>query len=69
MPNKTRSENSTLSALIAITAVSSCLMLGAVGTYRLTVGKNELHKEKISEDGKISETDAERETPSSFLHH
>ena len=61
MPNKIRSENNPLSALIAITAVSSCLMLGAVGAYRLTVGGTPPRQEKTTENSTVSETEFESE--------
>ena len=50
--NKT--EKSSIPTLIAITAVSSCLMLAAVGTYRLT---SDAPKERSTASGEETVTE------------
>ena len=59
MPKHTPKKNNVLPAVAAITAVSSCLMLGAVGAYRLTAGENRQKSQNITvESNGAEETEA-----------
>ena len=53
MQNKTKSN--TLSTVLTVTAISSCLMLAAVGTYRLTASpqkdEGQVRTENTASDG------------------
>ena len=53
--NKTA--KSTLSTVLTITAVSSCLMLAAVGTYRLTADSSEPKTQTRAENTQTENTE------------
>ena len=55
MQNKTA--KSTLSTVLTITAVSSCLMLAAVGTYRLTSDSSEPKTQTGAENTQTENTE------------
>ena len=52
LKNKTRKQN-LLPTVLAVTALSSCLMFGIIGTYRLTAGA----KEQVSQN-RVTEADS-----------
>ncbi len=59
MQNKTSSN--TLSTVLTVTAISSCLMLAAVGTYRLTADSNEAKTQVRAENTQSENTEETEE--------
>lgn len=60
MQNKT--ERPQITAIIAITALSSCIMLGAMGAYRLTSEGKKDYKERGANDATASEASDSEES-------
>lgn len=56
MPDSLHTEKSSLTTVIAITAVSSCIMLAAVGTYRLASEGSQKQARDVAENA-ITESD------------